>query len=152
GPLSYTLSRSRAGALRLELGPGLRPPPGGVAVRPPLAGPLARVPVDGAPHADFDAEEVGLRGAPATIVPEGGGPAAGLVESQRRGGVPRDHAPLVGRDHVRRDAAVRARDARAVTRVGVRVEREPEPGRRLADAAADLDGVLADARREDQPV
>ena len=37
GPLSYRLRRAGADALQLELGPGLRVPPGGIVVRPPRA-------------------------------------------------------------------------------------------------------------------
>ncbi|MEB2345027.1 MAG: discoidin domain-containing protein [Deltaproteobacteria bacterium] len=67
GSLSYTLRRSGPGALRLELGPGLRPPPGGIVVRPPLARPLARVTVDGAPVPDVGGDTLTLRRTPAIV-------------------------------------------------------------------------------------
>lgn len=70
GPLSYTLARNGPGALRLELAPGLRPPPGGLVVRPPLARPLARVRVDGAPSSDFTGDAITLRRIPATVLLE----------------------------------------------------------------------------------
>ena len=43
-------------------------------------------------------------------------------------------------------------DPRSVRGVGARIERHAEPRRRLADAAADLGGVLADPGGEDQRV
>jgi hypothetical protein len=68
GPLGYTLRRAGPGALRLDLEPGLRTPPGGIDLRPPLPRPLARVEVDGTPVSGFDAGGVVLRRCPATVV------------------------------------------------------------------------------------
>jgi hypothetical protein len=68
GPLGYTLRRSGPGALRLDLAPGLRAPPGGLVVRPPLPRPLASVELDGAPIAAFDADGVTLQRCPASVV------------------------------------------------------------------------------------
>jgi hypothetical protein len=68
GPLGYTLRRSGRGALRLDLAPGLRVPPGGIVVEPPLAGPLAQVEVDGRPVASFDARSATLRSCPASVL------------------------------------------------------------------------------------
>jgi hypothetical protein len=68
GPLAYTLRRNGPGALRLDLAPGLRVPPGGIVIEPPLARPLARVEVDGVPSASFDARSATLRQCPASVV------------------------------------------------------------------------------------
>jgi hypothetical protein len=68
GPLGYTLRRTGAHALQLDLVPGLRQPPGGLVLRPPLPGPLVSVAVDGQPIADFDAESVTLGAIPATVL------------------------------------------------------------------------------------
>jgi hypothetical protein len=68
GPLAYTLRRNGARALRFDLAPGLRLPPGGIIVRPPLPRPLARVELDGASISDFDAGTVTLRQCPASVV------------------------------------------------------------------------------------
>jgi hypothetical protein len=68
GPVGYTLRRSGADALRLDLAAGLRPPPGGVVLRPPLPRPLQRVDVDGAPWSAFRADAVTLPGGPASVV------------------------------------------------------------------------------------
>jgi hypothetical protein len=65
GPLGYRLWRERRDALRLDLAPGLRAPPGGIAVRPPLARPLRGVEGDGA--AGSDGRSALLRGAPASL-------------------------------------------------------------------------------------
>jgi hypothetical protein len=65
GPLGYRLRREGAATLRLELAPGLRPPPGGIVVRPPLARPLAAVEGEGV--ASFDRCSATLREAPARI-------------------------------------------------------------------------------------
>ena len=54
-----------AAALRLDLAPGLRAPPGGIVVRPPLARPLAAVEGEGV--ASFDRCSATLREAPARI-------------------------------------------------------------------------------------
>jgi F5/8 type C domain-containing protein len=59
GRLGYRLRRDGANALRLELAPGLREPPGGISVRPPLARPLASVDGDGV--VGFDANSASLR-------------------------------------------------------------------------------------------
>ena len=59
GPLGYRLRRDGPNALRLELRPGLREPPGGIVVRPPLARPLASAVGDGV--VGFDAHSVTLR-------------------------------------------------------------------------------------------
>jgi hypothetical protein len=66
GPLDYRLRRAGRGALRLELGAGLRTPPGGIVVRPPLARPLASV--EGGSIVRFDAASATLRRAPASIL------------------------------------------------------------------------------------
>jgi hypothetical protein len=68
GALGYALRRSGPGELRLELAPGLRPPPGGIVVRPPLARPLAGVEIDGAPARDFAVDGVTLQTVPANVV------------------------------------------------------------------------------------
>jgi hypothetical protein len=65
GPLGYRLRREGPGALRLDLAPGLRVPPGGIVVRPPLARPLAGVEGDGV--ASFDARGATLRRSPASV-------------------------------------------------------------------------------------
>ena len=67
GPLGYRLRREGPGALRLDLAPGLRVPPGGIVVRPPLARPLASVELDGAPIPDFDARSATIRRCPASV-------------------------------------------------------------------------------------
>src|SRR5690348_6629041 len=66
--------------------------------------------------------------------------------------VPGDHPFLVGRDDPDRDARVRGGDARAILRIGLRIELDPEPGQLLAHAPANLGRVLADARGEDEAV
>jgi hypothetical protein len=68
GPLGYTLQPSGPGALRFDLAPGLRLPPGGIVVRPPLPRPLAGVELDGASLPDFDAGGVTLWQCPARVV------------------------------------------------------------------------------------
>ena len=68
GTLGYTLRRSGAGVLELELAPGLRTPPGGLVLRPPLARPLASVEADGEPIGGFDADGVTLRAVPGRVV------------------------------------------------------------------------------------
>jgi hypothetical protein len=65
GPLGYHLRREGPGALRLDLAPGLRVPPGGIVVRPPLARPLAGVEGDGAEV--VDARSATLRRSPASV-------------------------------------------------------------------------------------
>jgi hypothetical protein len=67
GPLGYRLRRS-GHALELELAPGLRVPPGGIAMRPPLSGPIASAAVDGAPARELSADGVTLRHCPARVV------------------------------------------------------------------------------------
>jgi hypothetical protein len=47
GTLGYRLRRDGSNALRVDLSPGLREPPGGIVVRPPLSRPLAGVSGDG---------------------------------------------------------------------------------------------------------
>jgi hypothetical protein len=59
GPLGYRLRRDGPNALRLDLAPGLREPPGGIVVRPPLARPLASAVGDGV--VGFDERSVTLR-------------------------------------------------------------------------------------------
>ncbi|TMA25363.1 MAG: hypothetical protein E6J87_22880 [Deltaproteobacteria bacterium] len=66
GPLGYRLRRDGPRALRLDLSPGLREPPGGVVVRPPLPGALAGVTGDGVVR--FDAHSATLRSGAASIV------------------------------------------------------------------------------------
>jgi hypothetical protein len=68
GPLGYTLERLGPGALRLELAPGLRVPPGGVVLQPPLPRPLAGAELEGGGRADFDARSATLRACPARVV------------------------------------------------------------------------------------
>ncbi len=68
GPLGYALRRVEPGALRLELAPGLRMPPGGIVVAPPLARPLAGVEVDGERSTRFDARSATIRRCPAIVV------------------------------------------------------------------------------------
>jgi hypothetical protein len=68
GPLSFTLRRSGPGALRLDLAPGLRVPPGGIVVEPPLARPLARLEVDGVSSRSFGARSATVRHCPASLV------------------------------------------------------------------------------------
>jgi hypothetical protein len=68
GPLGYRLRREGASALRLDLAPGLRTPPGGLVLRPPLPRPLAGVDADGAPVAGFDAASATLRAIPTRVV------------------------------------------------------------------------------------
>jgi hypothetical protein len=65
GPLGYRLRREGANALRLELAPGLREPPGGIVVRPPLARRLGAVTGDGV--VGFDAGSATLRASAATV-------------------------------------------------------------------------------------
>jgi hypothetical protein len=68
GPLGYRLRREGPGALRLELAPGLRLPPGGIVIEPPLARPLSGLEVDGAPSAGFDARSATIRRCPASVL------------------------------------------------------------------------------------
>jgi hypothetical protein len=68
GPLNYRLRRDGPRALRLDLAPGLRVPPGGIVLEPPLAGPLASVEVDGRPVASFDARSATLQSCPASVL------------------------------------------------------------------------------------
>jgi tetratricopeptide (TPR) repeat protein len=65
GALGYTLRRDATGALRFELAPGLRSPPGGILLRPPLARPLARVEGDGV--IGFDPRGAKLAAGPARV-------------------------------------------------------------------------------------
>jgi hypothetical protein len=65
GRLGYRLRREGPNALRLELDPGLREPPGGIVVRPPLARPLARATGDGI--VSFDAQSATLRANAASV-------------------------------------------------------------------------------------
>ena len=66
--------------------------------------------------------------------------------------VPGDHQLFVGRNHPA-DTRLPAREIRGpVAGVGVLVELDAEPGRGLADAPADLGGVLADAGGEHEAV
>jgi hypothetical protein len=59
GRLGYRLRRDGPDALRLDLAPGLREPPGGVVLRPPLRRPLSTVTGDGV--VSFDADSATLR-------------------------------------------------------------------------------------------
>jgi len=59
GRLGYRLRRDGPNALRLDLSPGLREPPGGIVVRPPLARPLTGATGDGV--TSFDERGVALR-------------------------------------------------------------------------------------------
>jgi hypothetical protein len=68
GPLSFTIRRSGPGALRLDLAPGLRVPPGGIVVEPPLARPLASLEVDGVGSGSFGARSATVRHCPASLV------------------------------------------------------------------------------------
>lgn len=68
GPLGYTLRRSGASALRLDIAPGLRAPAGGIVLRPPLRRPLVAVEVDGEPIPAIDPAGVTLRQAPSQVV------------------------------------------------------------------------------------
>src|SRR4051812_10784362 len=78
--------------------------------------------------------------------------AAGLSQSEQRGGMPGDHQFLVGRDHPRRHFALRSGDARTLAGVRLRIQHEAQPGRSLADSLADLRRVLTDAGGEDDRV
>src|SRR6266542_3752816 len=86
---------------------------------------------------------------------QGSGGGVLLGAAHDLGGVDRDHELLVGGDD-RRHRARRPRDAPAerlaVERGRVRVEREPREPEQLDDPGAHLDGVLADAAREDERV
>src|SRR3954471_6499906 len=68
-----------------------------------------------------------------------------LDQSQHLARVPGDHEFLVGGNHPGRHAAPLARDSWSFTRVRVRIEIDTEPRRRVANPAADLGGVLANA-------
>ena len=73
GPLGYRLRRDGPNALRLDLAPGLREPPGGIVVRPPLARPLAGVAGDGVvgfDDAQRDAAQQRRERAPLVLKPE----------------------------------------------------------------------------------
>src|SRR5262245_58983101 len=77
---------------------------------------------------------------------------AGSGEPEQPARVPGNHQFLVGWNDPRLHAARRGGDARTVPLVRCIVEVDAEPGRRVADAAADLGGVLADAGREHETV
>jgi hypothetical protein len=66
GRLGYRLRREGASALRLDLSPGLREPPGGIVIRPPLSRPLAGVDGDGV--VGFDAASATLRGSATSVL------------------------------------------------------------------------------------
>ena len=68
GPLSYTLRRRGDDVLELDLGRGLRPPPGGIVLRPPLPRPLRGVEIDGRPVTTFDASGVQIEATQARVV------------------------------------------------------------------------------------
>src|SRR5215475_5843999 len=67
-------------------------------------------------------------------------------------GVASDHQLLVGGNHPNRHAASATGDAGPVGRVGVLVELDTEPGRRLAYPSPDDRRALADAGGEDDRV
>ena len=63
GRLGYRLRRDGPGALRLDLAPGLREPPGGIVVRPSLTRPLTGVSGDGIVRFDEHSATLGSRAA-----------------------------------------------------------------------------------------
>src|SRR6185437_8050022 len=67
-------------------------------------------------------------------------------------GVPRYHQLFIGRDHPGGDLARASGDSGTITPVGLGIELNAEPCRRLTDAAADLRGVLSDAGRKYQAI
>jgi hypothetical protein len=68
GPLSYTLRADGEARVRLALGPGLRPPPGGLVVESPCARPLRAAEVDGRRQASGDPRRVQLAALPAEVI------------------------------------------------------------------------------------
>jgi hypothetical protein len=68
GPLSYTLCAEGADRLRLALGPGLRPPPGGLVVESPCARPLRAAEIDGRTQPASDPGRVRIAALPAEVI------------------------------------------------------------------------------------
>src|SRR6478672_10865622 len=66
--------------------------------------------------------------------------------------MPGDDEFLVGRDNPGRYAAARSRDPRLPGAVGVRIQLDAQPRRRVADPASDFRGILANASREHEGV
>jgi hypothetical protein len=67
GRLDYELAAPGEGVLRMELGRGLEPPPGGLVLEPPLSRPLRSVHVDGRSISGFGERSVTLRRIPARV-------------------------------------------------------------------------------------
>jgi hypothetical protein len=68
GPLDFTMQRTPAGSLRIDLAGDLTMPPGGIVVRPPLAAPLREVRVSGKLTRNFTAEEAVIDELPAEVI------------------------------------------------------------------------------------
>src|SRR5687767_7987395 len=77
---------------------------------------------------------------------------AGAGEPEEPAGVAGDHQLLVGGDHPGGDLALAAGDPRAAGLVRAGVEFDAQPAAGFSDPTADLRGVLADARGEDEAV
>ena len=68
GRVRYAMRRRGEKVIEFDLGPGLRPPPGGIVIQPPLRRRLAAVEVDGRPITEFDSQSATLRTSPAHVV------------------------------------------------------------------------------------
>jgi hypothetical protein len=68
GPLSYSIRREGPDALRLQVAPGLAPPPGGIVVQPPHLRPLARVDIDGRALTTIESDRVTIGQTPANVL------------------------------------------------------------------------------------
>jgi hypothetical protein len=71
---------------------------------------------------------------------------------QQYKGVARDHQLFVGRQHVKRDAAVGPRNHGSAFGICGKIEGHAEPGQPLRDSGANFRRIFADAGREDEAV